>query len=146
MVAGLIFVGLSWVLSLANGFLGFQLTQNREATSDTHLVVGFVSAALYLMGLIILMTTSQKSIERAATLETRNDHWLREVSRRREKSLLPSYSALGLFALGIITGTLSEGGTFPWVHGALGISTMMVLLVVMLRWIGLHRQLLNGGR
>ena len=131
-----------WILALggalANGIVGFFLSQNPRANSELHLIIGFATAAFILLGLFMILAQSKQAIERRVAASTGD---LKILSHKRETSLLPSFLSFGLCTLGLITGTLSDGGTFPLVHGAIGISTAAATALALFRWRSLAKSL-----
>ncbi len=141
MIGGFFLLGLSLLGTVINTVLGFELAGSSRMPPETHLIVGFTSSALYIVAFIVLLMASKQRLETKALLaETHASDTIERMSRARESCLLPSFVTLGLFIVGLITGTLSDGGTFPLVHGAVGLGTLGLSAYLLWVWAAFYRK------
>lgn len=117
-------IGLSGLIGLGiNVWQGWQLSHQTESESSGHLSVGLLSLFALWTGLLGLIVTSRLS---AKTSE-------------RAKALAPSLGAFILSVLSLISGTISHAGTFPLLHGILGISLFLTSMVSIFHWLNAIR-------
>lgn len=146
----IVLLAVGFIGSLANIFLGFGLSKNSSADSDQHLVIALGSLFFVVIGGIAAIRFSKiylQSFEQdVLSPESTPEHSrltplqkLKRLQEQRQNALNLVLVAFVILVLSLISGTISQSGRFPIVHGILGIGLALTLFNSIIRWISLLR-------
>lgn len=133
-------MGLGFLGCLTNIVLGFGLTKDMAAASDQHLSVALLSLFFLFAGGIGAIRFSKiylESLEGDALKKSTN---LKDLQVLRQKAVTPTITIFVILTLSLISGTISQSGRFPLVHGLLGFSATFVTLLAIWHWVCLTRK------
>ncbi|MBN8462821.1 MAG: hypothetical protein J0M01_08395 [Dechloromonas sp.] len=143
---GLIFVLLGTLGIFFNIYLGFGLTGiTVNNTANLHLSFALSSVFFLIVGSIFLIRGSRDllfDIQRHSLAEkTFNKNKLSALQELRQKSLSLALLGIAASVLSLITGTISQTGRFPLVHGLIGFALAGISFSALYLWIQLIRRM-----
>jgi hypothetical protein len=132
--------------TLLNIYLGFGLTKEMNIASDQHLTIALFSLFFTILGGIgtirfskIYLESYELELLKPQTSENTALQKFKRMQILRNKANTLVLSAFVILLLSVISGTISQSGRFPLVHGLLGISLSVVLISSITRWIQIFR-------
>lgn len=132
---------------LFNVYLGFALTKDMAAASDQHLTVGLLGIGFLAVGVVGSVYSSKSLLneaqKRKLLLGDSSGGSLSNLDQVRQKLVNLGISAVALMLLSLITGTISQTGRFPLVHGLVGFSVAGVCVFTIIAAINLASALKN---
>lgn len=140
---GLGLLALSFVLSVLNLISGIQLSQTTSAPADGHFLRALISLGTAVAGQITLLVSSQNWIEELVSHLQKSEEKVQSWRLMRQSVLPWVFGHFVVVLTAIITGTVSYAGSFPLVHGIIGIALIGVALTALVIWIRFAIQLTN---
>lgn len=132
MIAGYVLQSLGFILFLRNLVTGFSLTQDASASPESHLSFALIAAACSVIGAVLLVKGSAARIRASF-----NASIPPETHELRQKAVLTSVAMVLCILLVTITGSFSQGGTWPFLHLLVALSiyfTSFTSLVFWIKW------------
>ena len=143
---GLIFVLLGTCGIFFNIYLGFGLTGiTVNNTANLHLSVALGSVFFLIVGSVSLIRGSRDLLfdiqKHSLTEKTFDKNLLAQLQELRQKSLSLALLGIAAAVLSLITGTVSQTGRFPLVHGLIGFALAGISFSAVFLWIQLIRRM-----
>lgn len=117
---------------------GWSMSQNVHHSSDLHLLIAILSLVTTWIGGGLILVLATQDFEDLRLKITQGARDKTELQRRRTEKDRCTQLAMGAMALSLISlisGTISHGGRFPWLHGLLGFSLAFCLLLTLFYWV-----------
>ncbi len=137
---GLFFLIMALVAAAWNLYSGWILSGPSGTSAEGHLIRGILTTATCLIGNILCLSAwskSQFSLRQKRSENQINEGELSQTQNYAERSSLFAWISIGAVFPSLITGTTSQPGNFPWVHGPLGIFLVISYSLALIHWIGL---------
>ena len=117
---------------------GWSLSQNEFLPSDFHLLVAILTLVFTWIGGGLILVISSKAFEAlrlqiADNKKTKDD--LKRFNLKKDRSTQLAMASMALSLISLISGTISHGGRFPWLHGLLGFALAFSILLTLISWI-----------
>jgi len=141
---GLFFVVVAFVCAAWNLYSGWILSGPSGVSAEGHLIRGILTTVTCLIGNILCLSAWNRSLfslrqKRAENLMGEED--FTRIQNYAERCSLFAWISMGAVFPSLITGTTSQPGNFPWVHGPLGFFLVISYSLALLHWMGLIPQL-----
>lgn len=134
----LIFLFVGFALTAFNIILGLKLSWNHADNSELHLISAIIIVVSNLIGCFGLIAFTKRQMEEVALKGKVKD--LQNLAKNREACIRISLLVIGISIISLITGTASQAGEIPWIHGVLGFALFISSLVCIYRWLLLDRR------
>jgi hypothetical protein len=122
----------------ANIYLGFGLTRDTAAQADLHLTCALASVSFLILGSVGLIQSSKKQLLLRLRQGSEEGHELQDL---RQRCLSLALVGIAVAILSMITGTISQAGRFPLVHGLIGFALAGLSFATIYLWINLARRI-----
>ncbi|MDB5037571.1 MAG: hypothetical protein JWQ35_1099 [Bacteriovoracaceae bacterium] len=133
-----------------NIYTGLFLTKNQAAESDFHLIVALISVGVMVIGSIGLIQSSQKllseSQEKILLSKKQSSGGLLLSGERRSKAVSASIFLIVCCVINLISGTISQAGRFPLIHGLFGFVLAGLAIAASIAWISFGLSLTDSSR
>lgn len=137
---GLFFLAAAFASAAWNLYSGWILSGPTEVSAEGHLIRGIVTTATCLIGNILCLSawsTSQFALRQKRSENQMSEEDFNHLQNYAERCSLFAWISMGAVFPSLITGTTSQSGNFPWIHGPLGIFLVISYSLVLIHWIGL---------
>lgn len=115
------------VLAVFNIFSGLALVDRELNQSEPHLIRAIALLVVSITGHLMILRADQRAREEAA-LQNRS-------MQKSELLQTLTFGNLILAVVALITGTIANPGSFPWLHGLLGYGLVTLLVLSSLSWL-----------
>jgi hypothetical protein len=130
---------------IGNVVTGFSLTRQVAADSDLHLTIALSSVALVIFSGMGLVFASQRrlSLLQEKTLLTKQSEspHLGLLSEKRSQAVYFSIFVMICCVINLVSGTISQAGRFPLIHGLFGFLLVGLSVMTLSFWIRLALKL-----
>lgn len=127
-----------------NVLTGFGLTKETGENADTHLTIALATVGSLILGSIGLIRTSRSLTnamqERLALSKTEATQRVVSTTEHRLRSVYISLSVIICSIINLISGTISQSGRFPIVHGFFGFGLLALTIASIVFWTQVARE------
>lgn len=137
---GILFLVVALFSASWNLYSGWILSGPSGASPEGHLIRGIVTTAACFVGNILCLSTASRSQFSLRQLLSENqiaEAGYADFQNYFERCSLFAWISMGAVFPSLITGTTSQPGNFPWVHGPLGIFLVISYTLALVHWIAL---------
>jgi len=134
---GLLSLTLAELGFAANIYSGFTLTQTINDDSTRHLTIALSSICFLVLGSVLVLMGSKRRLEESLKTLLRVeavDPRAQIILQAREAATSATIVSGVIAIFSLISGTISQSGRFPWIHGASGIVLTATNLWLIGQW------------
>jgi hypothetical protein len=128
---------------VANVFTGFGLTRQADAEANLHLTIALSAVAILILSSIGLIRVSQKEIdalqEKMVVEKKDASQSIVSMNDTRSRAVYLSLFLIVCCVINLISGTISQSGRFPIVHGLFGFTLLGLAIGSLILWVQVAR-------